>query len=145
VLFTLIFVGALVATVLFALGTMWLLDSRRSHVARGFALAADLALLAIGVALAREQQPDGLELTDFLLVSLFLGATLHGIGMIVWEGGGARLIRLLGSGLVAPAILLPSVVSLAVPLLAILVATSRRADGTVARQFPLRSPASGRR
>jgi len=125
VLFNLIAIGVLAATVVLALGTMWLLDSGRSHIVRAFALTADIVLVAAGVALAREQHGEGPDLAYFLLAFLFLGAVLHGIGVIAWDRAFAWVARGLGFMLVAAPIVIPSVLTLALPLLPILALTLR--------------------
>ena len=89
-------------------------------------MAVRMATLGVGAtgmvaALALFEGESGLE--RMLLASLFVGGGLFALGAILWRGRAAQLLRALGWMLGVAALVVPSILTLALPAAALLIVT----------------------
>jgi hypothetical protein len=99
-------------------------------------LAVRMGALAAGVAgvLASQilmEQASGLEVV--LLVVLAGGGALFALGVVLWRGGAALVLRAIGWGLAVAALAVPSMLTLALPPVALLIVTLGRPPEHAAR------------
>jgi hypothetical protein len=94
---------------------------RELAVRMGALAAAVAAVLAVAILL---EQASGLELV--VLAMLGAGGLLFAAGVIVWRGSAALALRALGWGLAVAALAVPSMLTLALPPVALLVVTLGR-------------------
>jgi hypothetical protein len=89
------------------------------------AVAAAVGLAATAVALALLAQNEGSALGIALLLALALGGTNFAAGVLRWRGASARRLRIVGWAAMMCALLVPTTLSLALPLVALLALTLR--------------------
>lgn len=107
-----------------ALYAAWLLRSGRSRAVRALALAADVALLWIGAAVAAQWDRSEVHRLAYVIVgSLVGGAAVHALGVVAWRGALPWAARVVGLVLVCAALLVPSTITLALPLVGLLLVT----------------------
>jgi hypothetical protein len=94
-------------------------DPQRELAVRMGAAAAGIAAVAGAAFLA--QDATGAELV--LLGSVAAGGCLFALGVVLWRGRGALVLRALGWALVVAALAVPSLLTLALPAAALLVVT----------------------
>jgi hypothetical protein len=130
----------LLAYVALTVTTAWLLGPRRGpwmlrrseparqrvRLAAGVLDAAvgAMGLAVLGLQLGAADQPQVVGTMIGALVSL--GAVAYGAGLLVWRGGQAVRLRILGWALMVTALVIPSTLTLALPLVALLAATLAR-------------------
>lgn len=84
---------------------------------RALALAADLAFLYIGAATgAQVAGGEGHNLAYAIVGSLLAGSVVHALGVVAWNGALAWTARAVGSILVGAALVVPTVLTIALPL-----------------------------
>jgi hypothetical protein len=94
-------------------------EPHRELVVRMGALAAGVVATLAAVVLLEGES--GLELA--LLFSLGLGGALYVLGVILWRGAAALVLRALGWALAVAALAVPSMLTLALPAAALLIVT----------------------
>ena len=115
----------------------WLsrLNPRRQQTARTFAMIPAVLLVVLGVAIVGLQvlgdAPHSV-LSRLIAALTLAGSLLYGLGVLVWDGRRAFLLRISGWGMLVVALVIPSTATLALPLVALLVPTLAdvHADGT---------------
>jgi hypothetical protein len=108
---------------------VWILSSGPgSHIpakleilARAFAAALDAAFVALGVALLARGEATRLGVA--LLTALTIGALVHLSGVTLWRARTGQTLRVVGWTAMACALVVPTTISLALPLLALLAPT----------------------
>jgi hypothetical protein len=130
----------LVACALLVMGTAWLLGPRRGpwllrlsepgqQRVRLAAGVLDAAAGAMGLAVLGRQlgAADQAHVAGWMIGALVsLGAVAYAAGLLVWRGGRAVRLRILGWALMVTALVMPSTLTLALPLMALLAATLAR-------------------
>jgi hypothetical protein len=106
----------------------WLrgLDAQRQQVVRVVAMvpATILGLLGVSVlALNLVPETDQEPLAWLISGLCIAGSVLYGLGVLSWYERTARLLRVVGWLLLAVALCIPSILTLALPLVAVLVPT----------------------
>jgi hypothetical protein len=97
---------------------------RRAGTQREFAVrmaAFGAGILAVVAAAILAQDASRNELV--LLVAVAAGGCLYVLGVLLWRGRGALLLRAVGWGLAVAALAVPSLLTLALPAAALLVVT----------------------
>lgn len=109
-----------------------LVRSGKTQAVRALALGADVALLLIGAAVAAQWDSGGARKLSYVIVgSVVAGAAVHALGVVSWSGALAWTARAVGSILVCAALLVPSVLTLALPLVVLLALTLWSPAGTL--------------
>lgn len=120
-----IFVGylLLVAAVVWIVvkGLSWRLPTKLEVPARALGVVLDAAFLALGLALLAGGSPGVAGVV--LLMALTLGAGVYLWGITLWRGRGAQVLRVVGWSVMAGALVVPTTISLTLPLLALLAPT----------------------
>lgn len=88
-------------------------------------LAADAFFLLVAVLVFRElvQEPGEPDYALLLIAALGAGAVLHALGVLAWHRDIGFAARTVGTGLVLTALVVPSTLTLSVPLVAFLALT----------------------
>jgi hypothetical protein len=94
-------------------------DAPRELGVRMGAFVAGILAVVAAAFLAQDASP--LELV--VLVSVAAGGCVFVLGVVLWRGRGALLLRALGWGLAVAALAVPSLLTLALPAAALLVVT----------------------
>jgi hypothetical protein len=94
-------------------------DPQRELGVRMGALGAGILAVLGAAFLAQDSSP--LEL--LVLASVVAGGSLFALGVLLWRGRGALLLRALGWALAVAALAVPSLLTLALPAAALLVVT----------------------
>jgi hypothetical protein len=125
------FLAVVTALVLGPRGGLWLLrlsepGQQRVRLAAG---ALDTAVGALGVAVLGLQlgAADHVHVLGWMIGALIsLGAVAYAAGLLAWRGGQAVGLRILGWVLMVIALVIPSTLTLALPLVALLATTLAR-------------------
>jgi hypothetical protein len=123
-------------TVLFAL-LGWLLPTDGLTV-RLVSLVVDAFFAGVAVLVVREltEHDGGADYAWLIVGALGLGALLHGLGLLDWNGDFGFAARATGTVLVVGALLVPSTLTLALPLAAFLALSALRSGRTADRPRP---------
>ena len=102
-------------------GRSWRIPERLEVPTRTVATALDALFLALGIGLLARREASALG--DAILLSLIAGATVYLWGLTLWRGRSAQICRVVGWSAMTVALLVPTTISLALPLLALLAPT----------------------
>ncbi len=110
-------------------GRPWILrlDERRQQRIRLAGMAIAVLVGVAGVAViwvqATGEAADQAVLPWTIGAALIVGSVVHGAGLVAWQGSRAVALRLVGWALMTLAFSVPSTLTLALPLVALLVPT----------------------
>jgi hypothetical protein len=115
----------------------WLLPAHGLTV-RIISLAVDAFLFAVAVLVFRQlaEHPGGADYAWLLITAFGLGALLHAFGVLDWDGDAGFVARGMGTVLVFAALVVPSTLTLALPLAAFLALSAVRSGTSVGLPTP---------